>query len=122
VLAPKRLVEQLEPGHIFAKKDLHVQGSPCAAPNYRFHLLSGALSASFRSVAGGPSHLVLVDRCGQAWSWGRGPQSGRVDAATMKARKKEEEEDKDDDDVVLTRMDFFQVGIALVVVGEFCDI
>jgi hypothetical protein len=40
----------------------------------------------------------------------------------MKARKKEEEEDKDDDDVVLTRMDFFQVGIALVVVGEFCDI
>ncbi len=67
---------------------------------------SGSLRASFRQCAGGEEHLVLVDRQGQAWSWGKGPQTGLV------PHHKEEEEDdtllSEDDEVVLTRIDFFQ--------------
>ena len=57
--------------------------------------------ANFRLCASGTKHLILIDRSGIAWSWGKGPQTGRI--------KVGDEEDSDSHQIALTRIDFFQV-------------
>ena len=57
----------------------------------------GKVFTQFKSCASGRHHLVLIDLQGQAWSFGQGPQIGRV------------QKDQDDDlNVILTRIDFLQ--------------
>ena len=55
--------------------------------------------------ASGPEHLILIDRSGAAWSWGRGPQTGRIKVGA------EEEDEIGGGLIALTRIDFFQVYI-----------
>ena len=77
------------------------------------HAAAGHFSdANFRFCASGPEHLILIDRSGVAWSWGRGPQTGRIKFGA------EEEGGGCGGQIALTRIDFFQVffleeGIAL---------
>ena len=60
----------------------------------------------FRFCASGTEHLILVDRAGVAWSWGRGPQTGRIKLGAG------EEDEGSDSKVTFTRIDFFQVCIS----------
>ena len=53
--------------------------------------------------ASGLEHLILIDRSGAAWSWGRGPQTGRIKVGA------EEEDEVGGGQIALTRIDFFQV-------------
>ena len=61
--------------------------------------------ASFRLCTSGPEHMILIDRSGVAWSWGRGPQTGRIKLPS------EDENDICGGKIALTRIDFFQVSI-----------
>ena len=53
--------------------------------------------------ASGLEHLILIDRSGAAWSWGRGPQTGRIKVGA------EVEDEVGGGQIALTRIDFFQV-------------
>jgi amyotrophic lateral sclerosis 2 protein len=72
-----------------------------------------------RTCAAGRGHVVLVDRQGKAWSWGKEPQSGIVSGQHEAEEAEHDGQDGDAHSLVFTRVDFLQgQRVASVAAGQ----